>query len=209
MGILSDRQIKELAQKGMIEPFIDKLIVAKFDIIGEGTPFDVGMKHPRQQSIPVKVISYGLSSYGYDARLKDEFFIYHNANSSIIDPKNFGDDHFIRHAGDGFCLIPPNSFVLCETVEYIRIPEDCVMLILAKSTYARCGLVVNATIGEPGWEGNLTLELSNTTPLPIKVYAGEGIVQLMFIRAEEPCSVSYRSRKGKYQGQRGITTPKV
>lgn len=153
------------------------------------------------------VVSYGLSSYGYDARISDEFKIFTNVNSSVVDPKNFTEDNFVSVKTD-VCIIPPNSFVLGRTVERFKIPEDVLVVCLGKSTYARCGLIVNVTPLEPGWEGYVTIEISNTTPLPAKVYANEGIAQFIFFRSEK-CMTNYADRKGKYMGQSGITLPKV
>jgi dCTP deaminase len=155
-----------------------------------------------------KIISYGLSSYGYDARVAREFKIFTNINSSLVDPKNFSEDNFVEREGD-FCIIPPNSFALARTVEYFKIPRDCLVVCLGKSTYARCGIVVNVTPLEPEWEGHVTLEFSNTTPLPAKIYANEGACQFLFFRANSVCDVSYADRGGKYQGQTGITLPKT
>lgn len=183
-GILCDRQIRDLACKtGMIEPFVE-------------TQKREGM------------ISYGLSSYGYDARISDEFMIFTNVDSAIVDPKNFSSKSFVERKTD-VCIIPPNSFVLSRTVEYFRIPKDVLVVCLGKSTYARCGLIVNVTPLEPGWEGHVTLEVSNTTPLPAKVYANEGISQFLFFKGSAACEVSYADRAGKYQGQRGVTLPRL
>lgn len=188
--IMSDIEIIERAKQGMIEPFIPESVSV--------TPTHVG-----------KAISYGLSSYGYDARVRDEFLIYHNAYSTFIDPKDFDERSFIKYDGKGYAMIPPNSFALCETVEYFRIPRDCLPWVAAKSTYARCGLLVNSTVLEPEWEGRITLELSNSTPLPVKVYAGEGIVQIVFLKSDRMCQTSYADRKGKYQKQIGVTPPRM
>lgn len=183
-GIMPDHWIREMAvNNGMIEPFTEKL---KRD----------------------GVISYGLSSYGYDARLADEFMIFTNIDNAIVDPKNFSDDSFVNRKTD-VCIIPPNSFTLCRTVEYFRIPNDTLVICLGKSTYARCGLIVNVTPLEPGWEGHVTLEISNTTPLPAKVYANEGICQFLFFRGSSPCETTYADRSGKYMGQKGVTLPKL
>lgn len=182
-GILADHQIRDLAQKGMIEPFAEKQN-------GNG------------------IISYGLSSYGYDARCSDEFMIFTNVDNALVDPKNFSKQSFVERQAP-VCVIPPNSFVLTRTIEYFRIPADVLVVCLGKSTYARCGLIVNVTPLEPGWEGHVTLELSNTTPLPAKVYANEGIAQFLFFKGSTPCEVSYADRKGKYMGQRGVTLPRV
>ncbi len=182
MTIQSDRWIREQARKGMIEPFTDGLE-------REG------------------VISYGLSSFGYDLRAAPEWRIFVNAFNTVVDPKNFNTDSLVEVKGDT-CIIPPNSFALTRSLEYLRIPDDVMVVALGKSSYARCGLVANVTPLEPGWEGHVTLELSNTTPLPAKVYANEGIVQLLFFRGERP-ETTYADRKGKYQGQRGVTLPRL
>ena len=183
-GILADHQIRELAQNhGMIEPFIES---QKRD----------------------GVISYGLSSYGYDARCSEDFKIFTNIDNAMVDPKNFSDKSFVDRKSD-VCIIPPNSFALTHTVEYFRIPKDVLVICLGKSTYARCGLIVNVTPLEPGWEGHVTLEISNTTPLPAKVYANEGVAQFLFFKGSAPCEVSYADRAGKYMGQRGVTLPKL
>jgi dCTP deaminase len=155
-----------------------------------------------------KGISYGLSSYGYDIRVANEFKIFTNANSSIIDPKKFSRDSFVDVKAKSI-LVPPNSFALARTVEYFKIPRDVITVCLGKSTYARCGIIVNVTPFEPEWEGHATLEISNTTPLPAKIYANEGIAQILFIGADEICRVSYKDKKGKYQGQKSITLPKT
>ena len=184
--ILPDKTIKELAQNPdspMIEPFADRQS-------NEG------------------IISYGLSSYGYDARVADEFKIFTNVDSAVIDPKNFSDDSFVERKTD-VCIIPPNSFALARTVEYFRIPRDTLVICLGKSTYARCGIIVNVTPLEPEWEGHVTLEFSNTTPLPAKIYANEGACQFLFLRGEGACDISYADRGGKYQGQRGVTLPRI
>lgn len=183
MGILSDTWIRKQAQNGMIEPFVEGLT-------REG------------------VISYGISSYGYDARVSDEFKIFTNVDSATVDPKAFASNGFVDRKGP-VCIIPPNSFALARTVEYFRIPRDVLVICVGKSTYARCGIIVNVTPLEPEWEGHVTLEFSNTTPLPAKIYANEGACQFLFLKADEVCEVSYRDRKGKYQGQTGVTLPKV
>lgn len=184
MPILPDSWIRETAKKkGMIEPFVENM---KRD----------------------GVISYGLSSYGYDARVADEFKIFTNVDSAIVDPKAFSDKSFVDRKTD-VCVIPPNSFALARTVEYFRIPRDVLVICLGKSTYARCGIIVNVTPLEPEWEGHVTLEFSNTTPLPARVYANEGACQFLFLKGESVCEVSYKDRKGKYQGQQGVTLPKV
>lgn len=182
--IMSDRWIKKMAREyGMIEPFEESLVV-------KGK------------------ISYGVSSYGYDFRVADEFKIFTNVASTIVDPKNFDERSFVTVRGE-YCIIPPNSFVLARSVEYFRIPRDVLGICLGKSTYARCGIIVNVTPLEPEWEGYLTVEISNTTPLPAKIYAFEGIAQLIFLKANEPCEISYSQRKGKYMRQRGIVLPHV
>jgi dCTP deaminase len=184
MSILSDRWIRQMAtEKGMIEPFVD---AQKRD----------------------GVISYGLSSYGYDARVGTDFKIFTNVNSSVVDPKNFDQQSFVDRNTD-VCIIPPNSFALARTVEYFRIPRDVLVICVGKSTYARCGIIVNVTPLEPEWEGHVTLEFSNTTPLPAKIYANEGACQFLFLQGNEPCETSYRDKAGKYQGQRGVTLPKI
>lgn len=184
MPVKSDRWIKEMALKHkIIEPFEEKLITQN-------------------------VISYGLSSYGYDIRVADEFRVFTEVFQTIVDPKNFSPKSFVEIKGD-HCIIPPNSFCLARSVEYFRIPRNVIGICLGKSTYARCGIVVNITPLEPEWEGHLTIEISNTTPLPAKIYAGEGIAQVIFIESDEICSVSYKDRKGKYQGQVGVTPPKI
>ena len=170
-------------EHGMIEPFEDRQVRAG-------------------------VISYGLSSYGYDIRVADEFKVFTNINSTVVDPKNFDARSFVDVTAD-VCIIPPNSFALAKTVEYFRIPRDVLTVCVGKSTYARCGLIVNVTPFEPEWEGFVTLEISNTTPLPAKVYANEGISQVLFFQSDEPCEVSYADKKGKYQKQQGLTLPRL
>jgi len=155
-----------------------------------------------------RLISYGTSSYGYDVRCADEFKIFTNINSSVVDPKKFDERSFVDFKGD-ICIIPPNSFALARTVEYFRIPRNVLTVCLGKSTYARCGIIVNVTPLEPEWEGHVTLEFSNTTPLPAKIYANEGVAQMIFIESDEVCDVSYKDRGGKYQGQTGVTLPKT
>ena len=189
MSIKNDRWIQHMAeQHGMIEPFEPVLISRNAG--GE------------------RLISYGTSSYGYDVRCADEFKIFTNINSAIVDPKHFDPQSFVDVQSD-VCIIPPNSFVLARTVEYFRIPRDILTICLGKSTYARCGIIVNVTPLEPEWEGHVTLEFSNTTPLPAKIYAHEGVAQMLFLQADEPCAVSYRDRGGKYQGQTGVTLPRT
>ena len=156
------------------------------------------------------MLSYGVSSYGYDARVADDFKVFTNTYGTIVDPKNFDDRSFVDvRAKDGYIIIPPNSFVLGRTVERFRIPRDVLVVCVGKSTYARCGIIVNVTPLEPGWEGHVTLEFSNTTPLPAKLYANEGACQFIFLRSASPCQTSYADRKGKYQGQTGVTPPRM
>jgi dCTP deaminase len=184
MGVKPDSWIRRMAQeRGMIEPFVDGQV-------REG------------------VISYGLSSYGYDIRVSDEFKIFTNVHSAVVDPKQFNPDSFVDHKGE-VCVIPPNSFVLAQTIEYFRIPRDVITVCVGKSTYARCGLIVNVTPFEPEWEGFVTLEISNTTPLPARIYANEGIAQVLFFHADEVCEVSYADRNGKYQKQQSIVLPRI
>ncbi len=184
MSILSDRWIREQAlSKAMIEPFVEA---------------------QRRDGC----ISYGLSSYGYDARVADEFKIFTNVDSAVVDPKNFDSNSFVDRKTD-CCIIPPNSFALARTVEYFRVPEDVLVICLGKSTYARCGIIVNVTPLEPEWRGKITIEISNTTPLPAKIYANEGISQVLFFESDEACQTSYADRQGKYQGQQGIVLPTV
>lgn len=186
MSIKSDKWIRKMAKEHkMIEPFVDGQV-----------------RHCEGQ----KVISYGLSSYGYDLRVAREFKVFTNINNSLIDPKNFSDEAFVHIEGD-YCIIPPNSFALARSVEYFRIPRDVLTICLGKSTYARCGIIVNVTPFEPEWEGHVTLEISNTTPLPAKVYANEGLAQVLFYQAAEVCETSYADRGGKYMGQTNITLP--
>lgn len=183
-GILADHQIRDLAlNHGMIEPFVEKQTAKG-------------------------AISFGLSSYGYDARCSREFKIFTNIDNAVVDPKAFSAQSFVDRETD-VCIIPPNSFVLTRSVEYFRIPKDVLVICLGKSTYARCGLIVNVTPLEPGWEGHVTLEISNTTPLPAKVYANEGLCQFLFFKGSTPCETTYADRAGKYMGQRGVTLPKI
>ena len=154
------------------------------------------------------VVSYGLSSYGYDIRVADEFKVFTNINSTVIDPKNFDPRSFVDIKADT-CIVPPNSFALARTVEYFRIPRDVLTVCLGKSTYARCGIIVNVTPFEPEWEGTATLEISNTTPLPARIYANEGIAQVLFFQSDEPCAVSYGDKQGKYQAQQEVTLPRI
>ncbi|CAN5325414.1 dCTP deaminase [soil metagenome] len=184
MSIRPDHWIRRMAlEHGMIEPFEDRQV-------REGA------------------VSFGVSSYGYDMRVADEFKIFTNVNSAIVDPKAFDERSFVSFSGD-VCIVPPNSFALARSVEYFRIPRDVMTLCVGKSTYARCGIITNVTPFEPEWEGFVTLEISNTTPLPAKVYAGEGIAQVIFFQSDDVCEVSYADRKGKYQGQVGVTPPRL
>ena len=168
-------------------------------------PFEPGQVRSRDGR---RIVSYGTSSYGYDIRCSNEFKLFTNLNSTIVDPKNFDEKSFVDVKGD-FCIIPPNSFALARTVEYFRIPRNVLVVCLGKSTYARCGIIVNVTPLEPEWEGHVTLEFSNTTPLPAKIYANEGVAQVIFFEADEVCETSYKDRGGKYQGQQGVTLPKI
>lgn len=189
MSIKSDKWIRRMAaENAMIEPF-------EYDQV--------------KQINGEKVISYGTSSYGYDIRCADEFKVFTNINSTIVDPKNFDPQSFVEVAGKGYCIIPPNSFALARTVEYFRIPRSVLTVCLGKSTYARCGIIVNVTPFEPEWEGYVTLEFSNTTPLPAKIYANEGVAQVLFFESDELCDVSYKDRAGKYMGQIGVTLPRT
>jgi dCTP deaminase len=185
---MSDRQIADAVKRyKMIDPFVSEQV-----------------KRPGSEP----VVSYGLSSYGYDARCADEFKIFTNINSTVIDPKNFDEKTFVDVQSD-VCIIPPNSFALARTLEYFRIPKNVLVICLGKSTYARCGIVVNVTPLEPEWEGHVTLEFSNTTPLPAKIYAREGAAQFLFFEGDQQCDVTYKDRGGKYQGQTGVTLPKA
>ena len=183
----------------------DKWIRRMADAHGMIEPFESGQVREADGRI---VISYGTSSYGYDVRCSDEFKLFTNLNSTIVDPKNFDPSSFVEVKGD-HCIIPPNSFALARTVERFRIPRNVLTVCLGKSTYARCGIIVNVTPFEPEWEGYVTLEFSNTTPLPAKIYANEGIAQVLFFEADEECETSYKDRGGKYQGQDGVTLPKL
>jgi dCTP deaminase len=184
MSIKADRWIKKMSlEQGMISPFEDRQV-----------------RHG--------VISFGLSSYGYDVRIADEFKIFTNVFGAVVDPKSFDPKSFVDFRGE-VCIIPPNSFALGRTVEYFRIPSNVMTICVGKSTYARCGIITNVTPLEPGWEGHVTLEISNTTPLPAKIYANEGIAQILFFESDEQCLVSYADKKGKYQSQQGVTLPKV
>jgi dCTP deaminase len=184
MALMPDTWIRRMAaETGMIDPFVDR-------------------------QTRTGVISWGLSSYGYDARLAPEFRIFTNVDNALVDPKHFSDQSFVERTGDT-CTIPPNSFALARTIEYFRIPREILVICLGKSTYARCGMIVNVTPLEPEWEGHVTLEISNTTPLPARVYANEGICQFLFLKGEGPPEVSYADRAGKYMRQRGVTLPKL
>ena len=184
MSIKSDTWIARMARDHqMIEPFVDG-------------------------QVRTGVISYGVSSYGYDVRVGDEFKVFTNVYNTVVDPKNFDPKSFVDITGDE-CIVPPNSFALASTVEYFRIPRDVLTVCLGKSTYARCGIIVNVTPFEPEWEGHVTIEISNTTPLPAKIYANEGIAQVLFFQSDEQCEISYKDKKGKYQAQRGVTLPKI
>jgi len=184
MGLKSDKWIREQSiNNDMINPFCESLK-------GED------------------VVSYGLSSYGYDIRVSNEFKIFTNVNSTVIDPKDFDHASVIDFKGD-ICIVPPNSFALARTIEYFKMPSDTLAVCLGKSTYARCGIIVNVTPFEPGFEGHITIEISNTTPLPAKIYANEGIAQVLFLQGDEQCEITYSDRKGKYQNQEGITLPRI
>ena len=188
MTIKSDKWIRKMAEeKDMISPFEPKMVR------------DVGGQ---------KIVSYGTSSYGYDIRCAQEFRVFTNINSTIVDPKSFDPNSFVEFNGD-YCIIPPNSFALARTVEFFKIPRNVLTICVGKSTYARCGIIVNVTPFEPEWEGYVTLEFSNTTPLPAKIYAGEGCAQVLFFESDEVCEISYKDRGGKYQGQSGVTLPKI
>jgi dCTP deaminase len=187
MSIKSDKWIRRMAAQGMIDPYEPGQVR---NVAGQ------------------KIVSYGTSSYGYDVRVARDFKIFTNINSTIVDPKAFDAASFVDFSGD-VCIIPPNSFALGHTMEYFRIPRNVLTICLGKSTYARCGIIVNVTPLEPEWEGHVTLEFSNTTPLPARIYAGEGCAQVIFIESDEVCETSYKDRGGKYQGQQGVTLPKT
>ncbi len=188
MPVKSDHWIRRMAQEhGMIEPFEPNQV---------------------REAAGQRIVSYGTSSYGYDIRCAPEFKVFTNINSTIVDPKGFDSASFVD-VNEDVCVIPPNSFALARTVEYFRIPRDVLTICLGKSTYARCGIIVNVTPLEPEWEGHVTLEFSNTTPLPAKIYANEGVAQVIFLQSDEVCATSYQDRGGKYQGQRGVTLPKT
>tara|TARA_Y100001970_G_scaffold158998_1_gene194454 strand:+ start:75536 stop:76105 length:570 start_codon:yes stop_codon:yes gene_type:complete len=189
MSIKSDKWIKKMSlDTGMIEPFVEEQV-------------KVGKNKE-------SLISYGTSSYGYDVRCSNEFKVFTNIHSATVDPKNFDENSFVDVVSE-VCVIPPNSFALASTVEYFRIPRNVLTICLGKSTYARCGIIVNVTPLEPEWEGHVTLEFSNTTSLPAKIYANEGVAQMLFFESDDECEVSYKDRKGKYQGQKGVTLPKA
>lgn len=181
--VKNDRWIKEMAEKGMITPFADR-------------------------QVRKGVLSFGVSSYGYDMRISSTFKLFSNTQNTIVDPKKFDPDNFIDFQGE-VCIIPSNSYVLATSVEYFKVPRDVIVICLGKSTYARCGVIVNVTPLEPEWEGHVTIEISNTSPLPVKLYANEGIAQLIFLGAHEICRRSYADKSGKYQAQKGITLPKI
>lgn len=183
MGVKPDKWVKEQCKRGMIEPF-------------------------EESQISSGVISYGISSYGYDMRVADEFKVFTNISATIVDPKNFSSKSFVDFKGQE-CIIPPNSFALAKSLEYFRIPRNILCIVLGKSTYARMGIIVNVTPLEPEWEGYVTIEISNTTPLPVKIYANEGIAQVLFLSADDSCEMSYKDKKGKYQKQTGIWLPKI
>ena len=184
MSIKSDKWIKKMSvEHGMINPF-------------------------EENQVDKSLISYGLSSYGYDIRVSNEYKIFTNVNNSIVDPKNFDSKSFVDFKGD-VCIVPPNSFALARSIEYFKIPRNVLTICLGKSTYARCGIIVNVTPFEPEWEGYVTLEISNTTPLPAKIYSNEGLCQVLFFESDEVCEQSYKDKKGKYQSQVGITLPKI
>ena len=184
MGLKSDSWIRKMArEQRMIEPFVENQVRGG-------------------------CISYGVSSYGYDIRVTNEFKIFTNVHSTVVDPKAFDERSMVDFTGD-VCVIPPNSFALSRTVEYFRIPRDVLVVCLGKSTYARCGIIVNVTPLEPEWDGHVTLEFSNTTPLPARIYAGEGVAQMLFYQSDEVCETSYKDRGGKYQGQTGVTLPRT
>lgn len=188
MSLQEDKWIRKMAEEeGMIEPFCGEQVR---EIDGR------------------RIVSYGLSSYGYDLRVARQFKIFTNVYNSIVDPKNFSEDSFVDVEGD-YCIIPPNSFALAVSVEYFRIPRDVLTMCIGKSTYARCGIIVNVTPFEPGWEGYVTLEISNTTPNPAKIYANEGLAQVVFLKGERACETSYKDRNGKYMSQHGITVPQM
>jgi dCTP deaminase len=184
MGLKSDKWIREKSLKQeMIKPFCE-------------------------EQVGTDVVSYGVSSYGYDIRVGNEFKIFTNVSSTVVDPKNFDSNNVVDFVGD-ICIVPPNSFALARTVEYFKIPKDVLAICLGKSTYARCGIIVNVTPFEPEFEGHITIEISNTTPLPAKIYANEGIAQVLFFEGDEQCETTYKDKKGKYQGQEGITLPRI
>lgn len=187
MGLKADTWIRQMSlEHKMIEPFCEK-------------------------QIGKNVVSYGLSSYGYDIRVSDKFMIFTNVGATLVDPKQFDEKNVVEvdASEQGYCLVPPNSFALAHTIEYFRMPRDVLAICLGKSTYARCGIIVNVTPFEPEFEGHITIEISNTTPLPAKIYANEGIAQVLFLQGDEPCEISYKDKNGKYQGQTDITLPRI
>lgn len=191
MSIQPDNWIRKMAKEhGMIEPFEENQV--RHAEGGGG-----------------RLVSYGLSSYGYDLRVANEFKVFTNVLNSVVDPKQFDEKSFVDIKTDDVCIVPPNSFALARSIEYFRIPRDVLTICLGKSTYARCGIIVNVTPFEPEWEGQVTLEISNTTPLPAKIYANEGLAQVIFFKASEGCDTSYADRKGKYMAQKGITIPRM
>lgn len=197
MSIQPDHWIAKMAKEhGMIEPF-------------EKNQVRYAQGDARGHSSARRLVSYGLSSYGYDLRVANEFKVFTNVLNSVVDPKQFDDKSFVNITTDDVCIVPPNSFALARSIEYFRIPRDVLTVCLGKSTYARCGIIVNVTPFEPEWEGQVTLEISNTTPLPAKIYANEGIAQVIFFRSSDSCDISYADRQGKYMKQRGITIPRM
>ena len=188
MSVCPDHWIRKMSlEHGMIEPFMERQV---------------------RSNEECTIVSYGLSSYGYDLRVADEFKVFTNVFSTVVDPKAFDDRSFVDIKTD-VCIVPPNSFALARSIEYFRIPRDVLTICVGKSTYARCGIIVNVTPFEPEWEGHVTLEISNTTPLPARIYANEGLAQVVFFKADQPCETSYADRQGKYMKQRGITVPRM
>lgn len=210
MSIKSDKWIRQQCnpplgvRPPMIEPYEPGQVRYRIPRDNQGGGLILGESYD-----PQKVISYGTSSYGYDIRCADEFKVFTNIHSTLVDPKNFDEKSFVDISGKGFCIIPPNSFALARTVEYFRIPKDVLVICLGKSTYARCGIIVSPTPLEPEWEGHVTLEFSNTTPLPAKIYANEGCAQMLFFQSDEQCETTYKDRGGKYQGQTGVNLPRM
>lgn len=205
MAIKSDRWIRKMAlEHGMIAPFVDRQVAHGDSNTQKETDSNVQVLEKTEK----KIVSYGLSSYGYDLRVSNRFKVFTNVHNSIVDPKNFQENSFVDIETD-VCIVPPNSFALAVSVEYFKIPRNVLTICLGKSTYARCGIIVNVTPFEPEWEGYVTLEISNTTPLPAKIYANEGLAQVLFFESDENCEVSYAMRMGKYMKQHGITIPTV